>query len=87
MNSHDPSAGRERIDAPVFIAQGLSDTVVDPPVTEEFVRILCAKGTPVHLVRFPHTDHMEIPGRSASDAVEWIDQRFRGEAPPDDCAR
>lgn len=79
--------GQERIGAPVFIAQGLSDTVVDPPVTEEFVRILCAKGTPVHLVRFPGATHMAIPARSAREAIEWISRRFEGIAPPSDCVR
>lgn len=79
--------GQERIGAPVFIAQGLSDTVVDPPVTEEFVRVLCARGTPVRFIRFPGADHMAIPGRSARDAIEWIGRRFEGEAPPSDCVR
>jgi acetyl esterase/lipase len=79
--------GGERIGAPVFIAQGLSDTVVDPPVTEAFVRILCARGTPVRFVRFPHADHMAIPKRSAADAVEWISRRFEGETAPNDCGR
>jgi acetyl esterase/lipase len=83
----DNVPGGERIGAPVFVAQGLSDTVVDPPVTEEFVRILCAKGTPVRFVRFPGADHMAIPTRSAADAVEWIARRFAGEAAPSDCAR
>jgi pimeloyl-ACP methyl ester carboxylesterase len=79
--------GGERIAVPVFIAQGLSDTVVDPPVTEAFVRILCAKGTPVRFVRFPGADHMAIPKRSAADAVAWIARRFEGEAAPSDCGR
>jgi pimeloyl-ACP methyl ester carboxylesterase len=83
----DNAPGGEPIGVPVFIAQGLSDTVVDPPVTEQFVRLLCAKGTPVRFVRFPGADHMAIPGRSAADAVAWIAQRFAGEAAPSDCAR
>jgi pimeloyl-ACP methyl ester carboxylesterase len=83
----DNVPGGERIGAPVFVAQGLSDTVVDPPVTEQFVRILCAKGTPVRFVRFPGADHMAIPTRSAADAVEWIARRFEGEAAPTDCVR
>jgi acetyl esterase/lipase len=56
-------------------------------VTEEFVRILCAKGTPVHLVRFPGATHMAIPARSAREAIEWISRRFEGIAPPSDCVR
>jgi pimeloyl-ACP methyl ester carboxylesterase len=83
----DNVPGQERIAVPVFIAQGTADTVVDPPVTDEFVRILCARGTPVHLVRFRGADHMEIPKRSAGEAIEWIARRFAGDAPPSDCAR
>lgn len=77
--------GQEPIRVPVFVAQGLADTIVDPPVTEEFVRILCAKGVEVRFVTFPRIGHPGIPAKSAPDTVEWISKRFEGAAAPNDC--
>ena len=79
------SPGRSPAGAPVFIAQGLADTTVDPPVTVGFVQLLCRQGIPVRFVRFPGVKHGEIAKKSADMAVEWIVERFKGAPAPNNC--
>jgi acetyl esterase/lipase len=71
--------------APVFLAQGTSDPVVRPQVTAEFMRRLCAKGTPVRFVPVPGGDHDASAEVGAAPAVAWIAERFAGAPPPNDC--
>ena len=77
--------GRSPAGAPVFIAQGLADTTVDPPVTVGFVQLLCRQGVPVRYVQFPGVKHGEIAKKSADMAVEWIVERFKGAPAPSNC--
>ncbi|MBN8995667.1 MAG: alpha/beta fold hydrolase [Rhizobiales bacterium] len=79
--------GQEPIRVPVFIAQGLADKIVHPSVTEEFVTILCARDTTVRFLKVPDVGHPTIPERSAPQSVEWIAERFAGNAAPNDCRR
>jgi dipeptidyl aminopeptidase/acylaminoacyl peptidase len=70
------SPGRERAGAPVLIAQGTADTVVDPPVTEAYVAALCKRGTRVVFLRYPKTGHAATARRSANQTVAWMAGRF-----------
>jgi pimeloyl-ACP methyl ester carboxylesterase len=74
------------IGAPFYIAQGTADTTVDPPVTEEFVRRLCAAGSVVWLEKFPGKTHHDIPKAAGRSAVDWIRDRFAGRPPPSSCS-
>ena len=77
--------GKGKPGAPVFIAQGSGDTVVDPPVTTEFAKLLCNQGAAVRFFEVPDATHTMIAKVSAAAAVEWIAARFAGEAPPTNC--
>jgi alpha-beta hydrolase superfamily lysophospholipase len=71
--------------APVFLVQGTSDRVVRPAVTQQFMRRLCGKGTPVRFLPVPFGDHDASAEHGAAPAISWIAARFAGEAPPSDC--
>lgn len=74
---------------PIFIAQGLKDTIIEADVTREFVRSICRSGAHVSYVEYPLADHGQTARRSAQAAVAWMRQRFEGAAPPppSDCSK
>jgi acetyl esterase/lipase len=73
--------------APVFVAQGSADKVVDPPVTTEFATKLCRQGASVRFFEVPDATHKIIAGVSASAAVAWMADRFAGAPPPTNCVK
>jgi pimeloyl-ACP methyl ester carboxylesterase len=77
----------ERIPAPVFISQGTIDTTVRPQVTATYAGGLCARGTPVRYLSMPDENHFLVGFHSASAAVAWMAERFKGTPAPDDCKR
>jgi pimeloyl-ACP methyl ester carboxylesterase len=72
---------------PVFLAQGSTDDVVLPRVTHDYMRRLCRNGSKVRMVDLQGVGHGFIALRSADEAVEWMANRFAGNAPSNDCAR
>ena len=83
----DNSPGRSRAGAPVFIAQGTADTTVNPAVTKRFAEALCAQGTPVSFVELPGVSHVFAARDSATAALRWMTDRFRGAPAPSDCEK
>ena len=79
--------GQARTGAPLFIAQGSADVVVRPDVTAAFIARLCRQNEKVRVLDMPGVGHMTAAKVSANAAVEWMDARFAGTAPPDDCAQ
>jgi acetyl esterase/lipase len=79
--------GQSPAGAPVFIAQGLADTTVNPAITKKFGEALCAQGVPVSFVEMPGVTHTFAARDSANAALQWMDGRFRGAPPHSDCAR
>lgn len=75
------------ITAPAFIAQGADDTLVRPNVTTGFVDSLCRSNKSVSYLIIPKTDHGAIADKSATQAVSWMDQRFRGHHAGNNCSR
>jgi acetyl esterase/lipase len=73
--------------APLFLAQGMKDTLVDPPVTAAYMAELCRQGVQVRFLRMPDVIHGTAARDSASSAVEWMAERFAGAAPANDCGR
>jgi alpha-beta hydrolase superfamily lysophospholipase len=63
----DNTPGQAPAGAPVFIVQGTSDIVVRPRVTEQFVGILCGRGTPVQ--------YLTVPGGDHSASAFWVEGR------------
>jgi acetyl esterase/lipase len=70
---------------PVFIAQGSADHTVDPPVTQAYMKALCAAGSRVHLLMLPGVGHGTVAMKSALRAVAWMANRFEGSPAENDC--
>jgi acetyl esterase/lipase len=81
------SPGQAPAGAPVFIAQGTADTTVNPAITKRFGEALCAQGVRVSFVELPGVTHTFAARDSANAALNWMNDRFRGEPAPSSCER
>jgi pimeloyl-ACP methyl ester carboxylesterase len=79
------SAGPLPADIPVFLAQGSSDGLVRPAITEAYRAQLCRNGNRVELVLMPGVGHAFIARDVAGAAVAWMEARFAGEPAPTNC--
>src|SRR6201996_2617416 len=70
---------------PVFLAQGTSDGLVRPEVTEDYMKRLCGAGSRVQMLLLPGVSHGLAAAKSADAAVAWMADRFAGKAAPSDC--
>ena len=70
---------------PVFIAQGPADKIVDPPVTQAYMKELCSAGSRVRMLVLPGVGHGTIAMKSALKAVAWMAGRFEGAPAENDC--
>jgi pimeloyl-ACP methyl ester carboxylesterase len=78
------------IQAPVLIAQGLSDNVVQPSVTEAYVEERCSAGQRLEYWTFAGRDHLTIiqPGTPLEDLlIKWTTERFANEPQTTSCVR
>ena len=72
---------------PLFVAQGTADDVVDPPVTADYVKQLCANGNAVRRLLLPAVGHGAAGRDSARAGIQWMSGRFAGAPAPNDCDR
>ena len=79
------SPGQAPAGAPVFIAQGTADTTVRPDITRRFGEALCKQGVRVSFVELPGVTHTFAARDSASAALAWMTDRFRGVPAHSDC--
>ncbi|HUN96289.1 MAG TPA: alpha/beta fold hydrolase [Bradyrhizobium sp.] len=70
---------------PVFLAQGTTDRIIRPDVTRDYMGKLCTAGSKVRMLMMPNIGHGRAAQASTMQAVNWIADRFAGEAPPNDC--
>lgn len=70
---------------PVFVAQGQLDTVVLPSTTAQLEQSWCASNSALTVEWYPSADHFAIASASASNAMNWIAQRFAGQAAGNTC--
>ena len=78
------------IEAPVVIAQGLSDVIVPPSVTNAFVEERCAAGQRLEYWTFAGRDHLTIiqPGTPLEDLlIKWTTACFANEPEAAGCVR
>jgi pimeloyl-ACP methyl ester carboxylesterase len=78
------------IQAPVVIAQGLSDIVVPPSATDGYVEERCAAGQRLEYWTFAGRDHLTIiqPGTQLRELlIEWTTARFANEPQANGCVR
>lgn len=70
---------------PALIIQGGLDVVVLPQVTQQFVRSSCRAGATVKYIELGTYGHGGSAEASVNQAVNWINDRFRGLAAPSSC--
>ena len=78
------------IQAPVVIAQGLSDIVVPPSATDAYVEERCASGQRIEYWTFAGRDHLTIvqPGTPLEELlIRWTTARFAKEPQARGCVR
>ena len=78
------------IQAPVVIAQGLSDVVVPPSATDAYVEERCGAGQRLEYWTFAGRDHLTIvqPGTPLEELlIKWTTARFANEPQATGCAR
>jgi pimeloyl-ACP methyl ester carboxylesterase len=76
------------IQAPVVIAQGLSDNVVPPSATDAYVEERCSAGQRLEYWTFAGRDHFTIaqPGAPLEQLlIRWTAARFANEQPTSGC--
>ncbi|MGE0213501.1 MAG: alpha/beta hydrolase family protein, partial [Parvibaculaceae bacterium] len=79
------SPGRAKIGVPVFIAQGMQDTIVRPKVTVDFVKRLCAEGEHVTFKEMEDVDHGKAARKAEGAAVDWMTARLAGQGVENSC--
>ncbi|MGE5413747.1 MAG: lipase family protein [Syntrophomonadaceae bacterium] len=77
--------GREPAGAPLYVAQGMDDTVVRASVTADFVAGLCRAGATVRYEPLPGIGHARAGRVSATGAIQWMKARFDGDPAPNTC--
>src|SRR5256714_15269244 len=78
------------IQAPLVIAQGLSDIVVPPSATDAYVEERCAAGQRLEYWTFVGRDHFTIfqPGAPLEELlIRWTTARFANEPQANGCVR
>ena len=86
----EQNAADRPIQAPVVVAQGLSDIVVPPSATDAYVEERCAAGQRLEYWTFADRDHLTIiqPGTPLEDLlIRWTTARFANKPQATGCVR
>lgn len=85
-----PFTGRNTPDAafsvPVFLAQGTADEVVQPSLTADYARKVCAATNSVTWRTYPDVGHFDVVKASTSDVLSWMREVRAGHPPKSGCA-
>ncbi len=73
------------IGVPLLVTQGEADTIVLPDVTREHVRGRCVRGERVEYRTYPGATHRTLPARAGTSMLDWVAERFAGDAVPVGC--
>jgi len=79
------SPGHAPAGAPLFIVQGSADTTVEPHFTRSFAAAACARGEVLDYEELAGVGHLNVARKSSQPAAAWIQNRFAGLKPPDNC--
>ena len=77
--------GSVRLDIPLFVAQGETDTLVHPAATAAFVDRECALGTRVRALSIPDTGHGLVALKALSELLPWFSAAVEGRTPDSTC--
>ena len=67
---------------PVFLAQGMKDTLVQPEITENYMQRLSKAGIAAQWHPMANSGHLSVARDSADAAIEWMAERFAGHPAP-----
>jgi hypothetical protein len=67
--------------------QGLSDNVVQPSATDDYVEERCAAGQRLEYWTFAGRDHITINPPLEDLLIKWTTERFANEPQATDCVR
>lgn len=70
---------------PLFLAQGTTDNLVQPSVTQAYFQRQCRAGSRVTMHLMPGVNHGFAARDAANAAVIWMGERFAGNPAPSDC--
>ena len=76
LATNDPSPRAQSI--PLLVAQGLSDTLVRPNTTIQFVKEACAHHAQIELDTYPGVGHFAVRTAALPQSLRWIQSRLRG---------
>lgn len=79
------NSARPEFDVPLLIAQTQKDSLVAPGVTRRFAMEACERGVSVRWIDLPGKDHGTTAKQSEFETLEWIEARFAGQTPRNDC--
>jgi len=84
MDENIPTAA---IPSPLLVAQGLSDEIIGPSVTDGYVQGRCAAGQAMDYWIFPGATHGSVVTGPAlhRHVMDWTRERFAGKAQPKGC--
>jgi len=74
--ANDPSPEAQLV--PVLVAQGLSDPLVRPNTTIEFVKQACAHHAQIELDTYPGVGHFAVRTAALPQSLAWIRARLSG---------
>lgn len=83
MRENNPAPAA--ISVPLLIATGTGDTIVAPAVVRDFAKRACARGKAVRFVSVPGGGHATVARTEATSTLDWINARFAGQRPPNNC--
>lgn len=86
----DANSASGGIPQPLFIAQGASDEVVDPKVTETYVDQRCEAGQSMDFYLFAGIGHIDIVEKGSpieEPILQWTADRFAGKPAAEGCQR
>jgi len=72
-------------EAPLLLVQGSADILVVPARTDALFARLCSVGQVVERLDVPDADHDGVVDASLAEVGSWLQARFAGEPPTDDC--
>lgn len=87
LAQNDPTGA---IAAPLLLAQGLADEVIDPKLQEGFVARRCAAGQPIDYREYPSLTHVSLVGPGSAmtpQLLAWTEDRFAGKPASSTCSQ
>lgn len=77
--------GYVKTKAPIFVFQGLADTLVPPFTTDAWNARACALGDTIDYKKYPGAEHGPVLFAAKADILSWIADRIAGKPAPNTC--